>query len=394
LIGKDALLFSSRSAQGEQVAVRRFSDETPTHLAEGTAPFLTPSGYIVYQVGRGSSEIWAMPFSPEKLEARGEAFPVAESGMLPSVSNDGTLVYMADPRSGPVRLALRSRNGELLGDAGREQSSVREPAVSPDGRWVVWTGGEGTATDLWLYDRDRNARTRLTNTPDEVELSPLWSPDSRRVAYSLLNSEGPPRFVVRNVDGTGEPREIQVEVSPLFPLDWGPRGRILARTRGPGRGELVELEPQADGSFAPHTVLEGEAGVTEARISPDGRFVAFESRMGETSQLVVRSFPSGAGRWQLTSEGGESPHWARKGREILYRVGGRLVSVAVEEKGNELLFGKPAELFQDPMLLSGPRRPGYAVTPDGDTILLPEPVGRPSPPTIRVVLNWLAEYRR
>ena len=70
------------------------------------------------------------------------------------------------------------------------------------------------------------------------------------------------------------------------------------------------------------------------------------------------------------------------------------MSVAVEQKGAELLFGEPVELFQDPMLLSGPRRPGYAVSADGETILLAEPVGRPSPPTIRVVLNWLAEYER
>ena len=41
------------------------------------------------------------------------------------------------------------------------------------------------------------------------------------------------------------------------------------------------------------------------------------------------------------------------------------MAVSVEEKGQELLFGEPQQLFQDPMLISGPRRPGYAVTPDG-----------------------------
>ena len=258
-------------------------------------------------MGRGSSEIWALPFSKDKLKATGEAFPVAQSGMMPSVSTDGTLVYMADPRSGPVRLALRSRTGELLGEAGREQASVRDPAVSPDGRWVAWVGDEGNATDLWLYDRERNTRTRLTSTSDQLEMSPLWSPDGRRVAYTVVNAQNEPSLVVRNADGTGEPQTIQSGGGPLFPLDWGSQGRILARMRGPGRGELIELEPQADGSFEPKPVLEGELGVSEARISPDGRFVAFESRMGEESQIVVRSFPSGSGRWQVTRREASRP---------------------------------------------------------------------------------------
>ena len=394
LIGKDALLYASRTPQGEQVSVRRFSDDAAATLADGGAPFLAPTGYIVYQVGRGSAEIWALPFSADKLEARGEPFPVAESGMLPSVSNDGTLVYMADPRSGPVRLAFRSRTGELVGDAGDEQASIRDPAVSPDGRWVVWITEEGKGSDLWLLDRARNARTRLTSTPDALEVSPRWSPDSRRVAYSVLDGDSPPLLVLQSIDSPGDVKTIQLEGAPLYPLDWGPRGRILARSRGPGRGELLQLVPQPDGTFAPQPALEGEMGVNEARISPDGRFVAFESRIGEESQIIVRPFPSGPGRWQVTSAGGESPHWTRKGREILYRSGGRLLSVTVEEKGGELLFAAAEELFQDPMLLGGPRRPGYSVTPDGETVLLAESVGRPSPPTIRVVLNWLSDYSR
>jgi serine/threonine-protein kinase len=394
LIGNGALLYASRSPQGERVSVLRFGGQAPTTLADGSAPFLAPSGHIVYQVGRAASEIWAVPFSQEKLETRGEPFPVAENGMLPSVSNDGTLVYMADPRSGPVRLTFRSRGGEVEGDGGREQLSIQEPAVSADGRWVAWVGDEANASDIWILDRSRNTRTRLTNTPDALEISPHWSPDGRRLTYALLDGENPPRLVIQNAEQPSEVQDVEAGGAPLFPLDWGPRGRILARSRGPGRGEMLELEPQADGTFKPQPALEGEMGVNEAEISPDGRFVAFESRVGEESQIVVRPFPAGAGRWQVTSEGGESPHWTREGREILYRSGGRLLSVAVEEKGGELLFGDPKELFQDPMLLGGPRRPGYAVTPDGQTIILAEAVGRPSPPTIRVVLNWLAEYRR
>ncbi|MCB9383813.1 MAG: serine/threonine-protein kinase [Bryobacterales bacterium] len=398
LIGKDALLFSSRTPQGEQVGLRKLSGDETIVLADGGAPFLTSNGYILYHTGRSASEIWALPFSASKLEATGDAFPVAQSGMLPSASRDGTLVYMADSRSGPARLSVHSRTGERLSDLGREQSSIRDPAVSRDGRWAVWSGEEGTATDLYLYDLERNTRTRLTNTSSEAEVSPHWSPDGSRIAYTLIGDGASPLLAVRRVDGTGEVQTIQNDDGPLFPLDWGPNGRILARTRsrgrGPGHGGLVQVELQANGASTQSAVLDGELGVSEADISPDGKFVALESRMAEESQIVVRAFPSGDRRWQVTEAGGESPRWSRGGKELIYRSGGRLLAVQVERRGDELFFSSPTELFSDPTLLSGPRRPGYAVTPDGDHILLPEPVGRPTPPTIRVALHWLADYKR
>ncbi|MEZ5364541.1 MAG: protein kinase [Bryobacterales bacterium] len=396
LIGKDALLFSSRTPQGEQIGLRRLADGETTSLAEGGAPFLTDNGYILYHTGRSASEIWALPFSKSKLAATGDPFPVAQSGMLPSASRDGTLVYMADSRSGPARLGMRSRTGERLEELGREQTSIRDPAVSRDGRWAVWAGEEGTATDLYLYDLQRNTRTRLTNTPSETELSPHWSPDGSRIAYTLIREGGFPVLAVRRVDGTGEVQIIESEDGPLFPLDWGPSGRILARTRsrGHGPGGLIQIELESNGGSKQTLTLEGEMGVSEADIAPDGKFIALESRMAEESQIVVRSFPTGDRRWQVTDAGGESPRWTRNGKELIYRAGGRLMAVEVERRGEELFFSDPTELFQDPTLLSGPRRPGYAVTPDGDEFLLPEPVGRPTPPTIRVALHWLADYKR
>ena len=394
LIGADALLFSRRSPRGEQVAVARSPAKEPVMLAEGAAPFLSKSGYVLYHTGRNSSEIWALPFHASKLERRGEAFPVAAGGMLPSVSDDGTLVYVADPRSGPMRLALRSRSGELLEALGGAQTAVREPAVSRDGARVAWVGEENNAMDLWVYDTRRRTRTRLTNTPGVRELTPIWSPDGERIAFEVAGDDGPPTMVVLNVDGSGEMETIEPEGQPLVPLDWGPRGRILARNRGQGRGAMVELEPQPDGSFAPKPVLEGELGVGEAHISPDGEMVVFDSRLGDRSEIFVRPFPEGERRWQVTTEGGEAPQWTRNGAEIVYRSRGRLMAVEVSKAGGELRFGEPRELFQHPMLTSGPRRPGFAVTPDGEGVVMAEMVGRPSPPTIRVVLNWLAEYER
>ncbi len=390
LIGEDGLLFSRRTPQGEYVGVIELSEGEPILLTEGSAPFLSKSGYIVYHVGRGNSEVWALPFDDDKMEAEGEPFPVAQGGMLASVSGDGTLVYVADRRSGPMQLLMRSAAGELVETLGPQQSVVRDPAISPDGQRILFAG----ESDLWIHDRARGTTSRFTNTPQSLELSAVWSPDGRRIAYSETSDGSPPRMIVRNADGPGQPQAAEAGDDPQFALDWGPQGRILARRRGPGRGALVELEPQPDGTFLPQPVLQGEVGVNEARISPNGDFVAFDSRMGEESQVVVRSFPSGEGRWQVTTDGGEAPRWTRDGREIVYRSHGRLMAVDVVQEGDQLRFGAPRELFQHPLLTSGPRRPGYDVSPSGDAVLLAEPVGRPRPPTIRVVLNWLADYER
>ena len=81
-------------------------------------------------------------------------------------------------------------------------------------------------------------------------------------------------------------------------------------------------------------------------ISPDGRYMAYQSDESGTENVYVRPFPDvNEGKWQVSSNGGNSPLWSPDGRELFYRNGDATMAVAVE---TELAFkhGKPRFLFK------------------------------------------------
>ena len=61
-----------------------------------------------------------------------------------------------------------------------------------------------------------------------------------------------------------------------------------------------------------------EANEAESRLSPDGRWLAYVSRESEESNVYVRPFPSGEGKWQISVDGGAEPRWRGDGKELFY----------------------------------------------------------------------------
>ena len=73
-------------------------------------------------------------------------------------------------------------------------------------------------------------------------------------------------------------------------------------------------------------------------ISPDGKWLAYESRESGRSEVYVRQLPSGPGKWQISSQGGIQPRWSGDGRELFFRSGviagmSTLMTVPVQTEG-------------------------------------------------------------
>jgi hypothetical protein len=147
------------------------------------------------------------------------------------------------------------------------------------------------------------------------------------------------------------------------------------------------------GDPKPRTLL--QAGFTQnlAEVSPDGKWLAYDSNESGTYEVYVRSLPDLNGKWQVSQGGGAYPRWRRDGKELYYYAAGdRLMAVAIDGKG-ALEIGPPAVLFET-HLLNGVQitfgfRDQYEVTHDGQHFLLNIPLDEDTPSPITVVLNWM-----
>ena len=144
-------------------------------------PVYSPSGHILFQRSPTNAGVWALPFSLKTLAATGEPFLVSPGTRGPSMASDGTLVVLPPRRRRPTSLAWADRDGKILGRV--DEPRLRGPAaISPDGGRIAATEVTEGKWDIWLYDLERNTRSRLTN--DGWAESPVWLKDGHSLLYA------------------------------------------------------------------------------------------------------------------------------------------------------------------------------------------------------------------
>ena len=163
---------------------------------------------------------------------------------------------------------------------------------------------------------------------------PTWSADGRDILYSMPSTSRRVELRRGRADGTGSSElllrasrdvyEVQMprDTTRLIVRLGIPPTRdvyLFDRTRGTGDSALTPLV--ADDRYE-------EVGIA---LSPDGRWLAYASNESGRFQVYVRPFPDvNAGRWQISVNGGNEPHWAHSGRELFFRdEKGNLVAMAV-----------------------------------------------------------------
>jgi eukaryotic-like serine/threonine-protein kinase len=133
-------------------------------------------------------------------------------------------------------------------------------------------------------------------------------------------------------------------------------------------------------------------------ISPDGRWLAYQSNESGQNEIYVRPFPDAdRGRWQVSVGGGTRPLWAHSGRELFYTVEpGRMMAVSIQA-GPTFAAGNPQVVFEGAYLAPQAGRT-YDVSPDGQRFLMIKEAASTDatsvPHEIVVVLNWTEELKR
>ena len=225
-------------------------------------------------------------------------------------------------RGGELTLAVVDRSG-------RPQRTIAAnrpwtPRFSPDGKRVAYGAfGSGRSTsDLWVTDLGTGKTQRLSDDDGDSN-DPQWSPDGSQLAYSLNALGGKDVFVQPSAGGA--PRALLSRDRMQFPSDWLRDGSALLVTEEtPNNGYDILVQP-ADGS-APRPYATTPANETAARISPDGRWVAFTSDESGKAEVYLDSYPKPSRRTLLSLGGGSYPVWRGDGKELYYWQDGALVA--------------------------------------------------------------------
>ena len=198
-------------------------------------------------------------------------------------------------------------------------------------------------------------------------------------------------------DGTGAAERLTKGAKVEAPTSFLPDGkRLLFATpdTAPRDVGIVNL----DGEHRAELLLHMPFSETNASVSPDGRWLAYQSNESGRDEVYVRPFPDiNGGRWQISVNGGTRPVWARNGRELFYLIPpGKVMAVPVQP-ASAFAAGNPQVAFDGPYIASNPG-PTYDVAPDGKRFLMikaAQPTGAAStPPQLVVVLNWFEELKR
>jgi len=353
-------------------------------------PAYSSTGHILYRRDPTNMGIWALPFSLQRHEATGEPFLVSASGDVPSVARDGTLVHVKGTRSYETQMVVSDRSGRQLATLGQPEVQWPFPEFAPNGKQVAMSVHSGEVEDIWVYDLDRGARTRLSVTGAVPYSAEAWSPDGR----TLLYGEGgnvPIGMKRKSSDGGGEPETIGTGWAPSYTPD----GRTLVYSEAvKGTGWDLFMR-SADGKGEPKLLYHANGDQIWPHVSPDGRFVAFTSEEAGGFDIYIRRFPDGEGKWEVSQGGGMWPRWGKSGKRLYYVRGDDLMEVDVSTSP-DLKLGTPRLLFTRPSL----RRPlifgwfpGFDVNAAEDRFVFCRAFGDTRELSGMVVVqNWAAEF--
>jgi serine/threonine protein kinase len=348
-------------------------------------------GFLLF--GRGG-QLMAQAFNPSSGKLSGSPQNVltgvmndaATWHMDASASEDGLLIF-ASGASGDVQLVWVDRNTKQISTIADKLTDLQSAALSPQGDRVAMQINAGE-TDIWVLDLARGVRTRLTFGP-VGNTAPQWSPDGVWIAYESARNG---RFGIyrKHSDGSGAEELLVSDELTIMPTDWSRDGKFLLYSRPlSGVGPIHQTwSLPLEGDRKPSLFLERGG---DAKLSPDGRWLAYVSGESGTVQVYVVAFGGGQGKWQVSANGGVMPRWSKDGKELYYfDPTYSLFAMPVKATSSGLQFGTPQTLVANWTI---PAAPLYDVSADGKKILLdrvPQQVSQ----SVTVVTNFTAGLKK
>jgi serine/threonine-protein kinase len=394
LPGGRALLFTIYYADGgpdsARIAVLDLTTGATSELLSGAHARYLRSGHLVFAA---EATLRAVAFDLERRTVVGAPVPVVAPVYGFDVATDGTLVYLATSTGAPPTRTLVwvDRQGRET-PLGMQAGPHIHPRLAPDGTRVAITKGR----NVWLWDL---ARARLTPVTLDMGTITQWTPDSARLVYSSPRGGGGANLYEQAADGTGAAARLTDSPNVHHPTGITSDGtQIVFNEATPNRLGDIGLLTMNTRQVTPlvATRFDERGGV----VSPDGRWLAYESNRSGAYEVWVQPFPVvDAGLWQVSTAGGRQPLWARSGRELFYVApDGALMTVQWEARGSIWSAGAQTRILEGRYFRAseGTTVRQYDVTADGQRFLMIKDESRSTnaAPAISVVLNWTEELKR
>jgi len=402
------------------------------------AAFAEP-GYVVFH---REGAVYAQRFDSAKLSVSGEPVRIADEVTFDDsdgrghfdVSWTGTLAYNFSSSTATVvsggpqsdlaewQFSWASRTGQILEVVG-SVAAYRGVEVSPDTKRIAVHRHDANGGDIYVIEPSGSDK-RLTFDASQHNSSPVWSPDGSHIAYASLR-KGKWGIYQNLSSGSGTEELLFESEVQAAPSSWSPDGKRLVfwvqdiKTAGDIWVLTLEDKKAAKLIATPFNEI-------HPQISPDGKWIAFTDNSKDgRNEIYVQPFPSGAGRYQISNNGGDWPRWRGDSKELFFHsVGGTgnlganagpinfqgtLFSAPVNANGSSLEPGSPREVLQfvaQNLPHSGGAYQTYAVSPDGQRFLVPQYVPsvaastgttQISPDTfsgLTIAINWAASLKK
>jgi len=350
----DHFLFTYRDVMGAQTATvgagalygASLSGEKPRQILASASNVQYSDGYLLYL---RETVLVAQRFDPKSLKFGGDPTPVAEKldywnarDLVAFTAAHGTLVYRHGSlqKTQPMWVDRTGKEVGRFGDAGLYSN----PLASADGSLVglVRPDADTGRGDVWVVDAARNTMSRSTFA-DAATMSFAFSPDSKRIAVGTIAGMTSTGVWIQPTSGSGTQEKLDAPSTFGSITSWSPNARYLffMVQNNATRQDVYYIDLEGDKKLTPF--IQSPANESGAILSPNGKWLAYQSDESGRYEVYVTAFPGPGGKWQVSNGGGSHPSWSADGKQLYYTSADKLMLVAIQNV-DTFQFGAPSTL--------------------------------------------------
>ena len=367
-----------------------------TPIIQGLYGRYIPTGHIVYATATGS--LMRIPFDVSTGKIGGAPLAIAEQVQVDassgsaqfSVSDNGTLAYMSGGGAGSAQVVWIDRTGKQAPLDSAWRGQFGDLALSPDNLHLAIAVLGSDGEQIWVKRIPSGPLSRLTFRAGGSS-RPVWTPDGRRVTFISSQSGGVRQGWIQRADGSAEAELLLRTARSVEEVEWMPNGKqFMARLGSTTGGRDIVIA--SEGDTAQRLLVSGPYDESAPAVSPDGRWFAYVTGESGRNEVFVRLVEDpGAGRTQVSVNGGEEPRWAPSGKELYFRTRAGEMMAAEVTLGAAFSARPPRVLFAIPNAVTDNFHHAYDVSRDGRFLMVnqaPNDTGE-----LVMVFNWFDEMK-